>query len=840
MTRKAMRIKKIWTARAIIWILAGVTMAGVSTRVLAQDATPKNNGETGLAERLAEAGQNAVRVKEITDANWAQSAALLEAAMRLAPAEARFARLRVDAELGAQNLDAAAETLRTLLTKLDPADQGAQVQLIELFSRRMETAEARIKYLQGVSDEQSVPAEVRSYAAMSMAQIMNDRFQKKEALAAIEKALNLNAYNAEALRLKYLMIGEGLKGPELAALFITMLRANPSQPDICARLARELADLALPGEAATWYDRAIGIQQLSGLPVDPGLMIDFAANLFCRGQADQAGAYLTSLVEAQPRNVDAWFLKLAIEKGGKKEQFDENRRQARMVLMNRLAEARQNNGVKQATTRPLTSREEWEIPDLAAEVAAFDAQTPADVRGGYVSTLADLAWFSLYYDQNAADARKALAPLTTLMGADKPTVARLEGWAYLLENKTAEARQKLSAVAEADPLAALGLLRLDRNDPARKDKLAATAEKLWSDNPRGLVAAIIWSDLRDMEPRQLARPGAEAYLAEVHKLPPGWMNIAVSPQAFYTVTCQANNNGRGFGWPVIARVTLQNLSEFDIPVSPAGTVRPDLWVDVRFVGASAQLFADLPNATLGGVAYERMSEALVLKGRSSVTRDVRVDQGPLAALLAQRPTASISVNLVTQTNPLSMTDGIVPGPAGQRMQSPRTVERGGTPMGSDVQRRRIYQAMAASPDGDERLRCIDLLEAVLLMVGREPANSPSKPVMAEIASALQAVTNDPSVNVQAWGRRTLALIGDDQDAERTIRKMADSEDWQQRLVALLTAQIRQPELGRTLARRLSDDPDATVKRYAVATETAIRLAATRPATAPATRSATMP
>lgn len=821
------------------WLMAGVLFGIGAVVAQPQDAGPKGSGDLGMAERLAELGQNTLRAKEVMEPAWQQSAALLEAAMRLAPAEARFARLRAEAELGAKNPDAAAEALRILL-KIDPTDQGAQVQLIEIFSHRMETAEARMKYLQGVTEEKTVAAEVRSHAAVALARVYQDRSQPKEAMAAVESALKLNQYNAEALRLKYDFVGEDLKGPQQAELFAAMLRSNPAQGDVCARLAKELADLALAADAATWFDRAISIRLISGMQIDPALMVDYSACLSMRGQGPEAVNGLNQLLVAQPYNADAWFLKLAIERqGAKKEDFEESRRVARVGLLNRLAVVRQKAGKKEATTRPMDTKEAWDIPDLTAEIQAMNAETPAEVKSDYISTMADLAWLELYFLEAPAEARKVLGPLATLAGDQSKTVARLEGWAYLLENKNDEAKLKLSAVAESDPLAALGLLRMSKADAAQKAQVVQGAEKLLSDNPRGVLAALIWGEMKDLDIRLLPRAGADAYLAEVRKLPREWMNILTSPQSFYNVRCDSLLNGRGYGWPVMARVTIQNLSDLDITISPAGTIRPDLWLDVRFAGASGQMFAELPNQTLAGVAFERMSGQLVLRPRSSVTRELRLDQGMLAQSLTQRPTASFLMYPVMQTNPLFVGNGITPGPAGQRVQGTRTLERGGTPLNSDPQRRRFYQAVTQA-EAEERLRSIDMLEAFHVMISREPANSPNRPLIAEVAGSLQNVPEDPAVNVQAWGRRALAMMAPAADVAKIVNKMAESEAWQQRLLALVTAQFRSPELAKTLAKQLSEDADPTVKRYAVATEAAIRLATTRPATGPATVSAPTP
>ena len=73
-------------------------------------------------------------------------------------------------------------------------------------------------------------------------------------------------------------------------------------------------------------------------------------------------------------------------------------------------------------------------------------------------------------------------------------MARLQGWSFLVDGKDDEARVKLSAVADRDPLAALGMIQLDKDKPAATTD--AAAKKLLTENASGMMGALLMEALR--------------------------------------------------------------------------------------------------------------------------------------------------------------------------------------------------------------------------------------------------------------------------------------------------------------------------------------------------------
>ena len=81
-----------------------------------------------------------------------QSAALLDAACRLAPSESRYPRLLADNYLQIGD-SANAMTALKAYCALVPDDQVAQTQLMDLFLARMQSADEKLTYCRSMADE---------------------------------------------------------------------------------------------------------------------------------------------------------------------------------------------------------------------------------------------------------------------------------------------------------------------------------------------------------------------------------------------------------------------------------------------------------------------------------------------------------------------------------------------------------------------------------------------------------------------------------------------------------------------------------------------------------------
>jgi tetratricopeptide (TPR) repeat protein len=134
------------------------------------------------------------------DSAWKRSAALLEAAGRLSPTEPRFPRLAAMVKLHLDDVDGAIAAVRAY-RQIVPSDRRAQGQLIDLYTARMETVDAKVNYLRGLVDKQDLAPEIRSHIASACATLLNQK-SKQEAIDMAKKAVELYPL-AEAARQYY-------------------------------------------------------------------------------------------------------------------------------------------------------------------------------------------------------------------------------------------------------------------------------------------------------------------------------------------------------------------------------------------------------------------------------------------------------------------------------------------------------------------------------------------------------------------------------------------------------------------------------------------------------------
>src|SRR6185295_3627134 len=118
-------------------------------------------------------------------------------------------------------------------------------QLIELNLRKMETADARLAYVNQILGADGVAPEVRSSVAVVAAKLMSERGQPDQTEHMLSEAVRLNNLNLEALRLRYETGMKDLSDFQKVQALINMIKANPLQPWAVAELADRLADFGL-------------------------------------------------------------------------------------------------------------------------------------------------------------------------------------------------------------------------------------------------------------------------------------------------------------------------------------------------------------------------------------------------------------------------------------------------------------------------------------------------------------------------------------------------------------------------------------------------------------------
>src|SRR5258707_1768279 len=102
---------------------------------------------------------------------------------------------------------------------------------------------------------------------------------------------------------------------------------------------------------------------------------------------------------------------------------------------------------------------------------------------------------------------------------------------------------------------------------------------------------------------------------------------------------------------MLAEITIKTIGPHAIAVGSGGTIRRDLWFDGRASLTEAR------NYPMTG--YDTIANVMVLQPNASTSQIVRVDQGPLADVVTEKPAASINVYIIAMTNPLAVANTAV-------------------------------------------------------------------------------------------------------------------------------------------------------------------------------------
>jgi hypothetical protein len=836
---------------ALIALAAGLAIAPHAC------AAPKppaiSDADVALAERFAELARRTVQVKQLEPQHWQESTTLIMAACRLNPAEIRFPRMLAEYMAQAKDTQGAIEANKMIL-RINSDHRGAQVALIDLYLERMQTADAKLKYLQDVVARPGVPPEVKSYAATKAARVLLDRSQKEQALAMLIQALTFNSLNSEALSLQYEQTAATATPAERCTNLMLALRANPAQPLAAWFLARQLASVGLVDSSINWYTTAGNLMPKMGAPVSIDLVAEFATELYIADQSAPAALVVGNLLEAEPGSIDGWFVRLLLDRDSGKELDPKVVQSATTALINRIAKvhppakaakdapppaAPAAGGAAPAPAPAPAANAPLEMPNLTAEIPAIKADTTGKLAEAYAAAAADLAWLHIYFRRQPKDAAQLIDFLKQIAPENSVIVPRLEGWSYLINKRPQEARVKLSAVAERDSLSQLGLIVEAKDNPDNKvnpeamKKINADATKLVSQHPSGLMGSLIWGALRGpgvkLEPQA---PFAATISDQLKHFPKNWMEILDSPATFYTMRADPLQVSHNFGDPLLVRVTFQNIGAYDLSVGPEGTLHPDLWIDAQQRGVAQRDFT--------GVAYDRITEQLVLKAGQSMSQVIRIDQGQLTPFLMTNPAITVPLTVSVVSNPVGSTSGATPGPCGYRHQMARIMERRGNSVLDQAGKDKAMKLLAQGTGG-EKLRAMELMAVYSLILRADPkANQMALAVAADLDTAIINL-NDPTPSVQAWQAFLLTSQGTDAQKVDAINKLVNDKDWVKRLLGVYAAQAMPPDQEKQIIAKVSHEgEDPLIRRFAAARSQMLTILATRPTTAPAPVPAALP
>jgi hypothetical protein len=743
--------KRPWSVGVI-----GAAMLGILACVTARGANNAPAAAGGanieLAEQLESMAYAAVNNVQILPAVWRQSAVLLRAAQRLNPKEPRYARELYTACVNGHDPDGALAALNSYLTMV-PDDQVAQAYLIDMYLDQMQTADAMLKYAQSLISKAQLPPAVRARAAVRCAQTLLDRSQKAEAIKMLSTAIQIQPLCVSALRMKLQLTGD--EGPSRrVGLLLEIIRADPMDARAEESLAGELADLGMPAQSANWYLHAKTLYQAEQQPLTPEFGKGLSVGLYLYNKASDAALLISQYLEAVPSDTEAWMIYLAIAKDTISDpgQYQALVHKAVNAATTRLQAVRANLGganvsppppapANPAATQPLMA-----TPDLSNDSALLVKADQPQLTDDYISAVGDLAWLRLCFLRDGGDdTQRLIDGLSKLLADDDPLLARLNGWAYLLRGQWDEARLKLSAVADRDAYAQMGMVYIDDQAGKRADA-DNLARAVLAAHPSGAEAAILYSAFHGRGAAIVPLPQAQLVSTELQQFPDEWRHIVENPQLFYTISAEPLEQQVPFPHPILVKVTIQNVSDFDITMGPEGTLHPLIVFDATTHGLVEQV--------VGQTVFEEFWQRLVLPKGQYAAQIVRLDRGDLENLLNAQPDLPIDIQFSMLVNPMRVpgrTDYVIGG-CGCRVALSGLIERAARPYKTADDRKKLYDVMAGADQG-ARLDAVTAM-ATFAQAMRGQAKGvvidQSYSTALELMDHLKTATTDADPAVRGW------------------------------------------------------------------------------------------
>ena len=789
--------------------LAAATLPATAPVAAAPATRPADTPNPAFAERLSyQMAQGLLRSRPITAQSWPATVAMLEGAYRLNPDEPRIMRLLIEALLREGNTTRALEVLSKYRgTDEGRDDQGAQVQSIDLYVAQLEPLSKKIEYLKDVVARAGIAQPVQSHAAVRAAEFLAESMQDEQALQMVDQALRKNPKNLRALRIKYEIVKHGTPSERLAGM-LKMLESNPAQPALALAVAQDLADAGLVQPALQWYNIAVGMYYRLGQLPTVDVIADYAAEIFISGDARNAEQFAQRVTQADVNSLNGWLLRLILLKNlGDKDGVGITSRQAQVALTNRLAMLRRTMGDQTATTRPVEPTAEIPPVDVAADLAKIQASKDQDYLNEFATVAQAMAWIKIYFDEKPADAEPWLNALTKILGPQDPTLARLQGWQLIKAGKVADGRAKLQTAAATDPLAAAGLVVTAPADAPATEKANTEGRALLSNNPSGVTGAALLEMLSPRGIRLVPGKVADSLSAELMQFHRDLMRIIEKPQDFYIVRLEPVRSALQVGDPILVRVTIINVSDFDLTVGPDGILHPDLWFDAQLRGASQQV--------LQSESFDRITKRLVLPAKQSMSQVARLDTAALSGLLLSNPQKSFQLTAIVMTNPVTIQGQVTWGMAGYRepMPNERMLERQGAPILASEQARSRLNNVMMNGSPSEKVQGIEVLATYFQLLSNAD-DAKAKEMAAVFGEGVRRAATDSDAGVRAWALYVLSLLTGDQDRPTVVQTMAKDPDWHARLLSCITVALTGQ--SKDLIKPLEKDADPIVAKLASA------------------------
>ncbi|HVX86583.1 MAG TPA: hypothetical protein VH253_17510 [Phycisphaerae bacterium] len=731
-----------------------------------------------LADQLVDEAFGYTRDPKAPEAQSSLRASLLlEFASRLDPSDARILKLLVEASQVAGRGDVQRSALRALI-KADPGDMVAQVEYLDFLAGATQALDERARVYQSALDTQSLDPTVRSEMAVRLARIAEERGDQAGARALLGQAMKLNDVNVRALR-EWVRMTEKKPDERVEALS-ALLTADPYEPDGWMALARLLESAGVHGRAADALSTAIEQSQKDGGQPPADLFQELAVELAISARRAEAAPIIDALAKLRDAPLSALVA-------------------ARLIANEYVAVPGSLTGANPPASAPATQ------PATAAsqprraigfiDVPPAPARVPGqldytmilrrklldDMQSKTPEALAQAAWVELsVMPEPSRDVESWLNDYATAVGKDAATdktLARLRGWLLLRTGKAAAAQAALAPLADADPLAQLGLARalIELHQSA---EAARQLQDLWRQYPQGIFALQIAQAARSAQIPLADTVLATRYAGVVGDIPPDFWAAQRQPRDIELLSPADLDPRYNLGQPILLDLTITNVSNHPLPVGPDGAIKTSIGV----VGVAGIGMAGMGGGKpLGLYALENLQRVYRLAPRGQIKASIRLDQGRLGTLFTSQPMNSFNLTFSLITAPRGNPEKPEYGLGGQVVTvQPPGVLHVGIPLTPETANAELDTVFRAITNGtpEQQLNAIAVASALLATLP-PPGNDPAakvEVVRKMLCNALLPPLRSPSAVTRAWTLRYLPATGLTSDLASAVQSLNDDPD----------------------------------------------------------------
>ena len=497
-----------------------------------------------------------------------------------------------------------------------PDDYAMGMQWVQWSQIGLNESGEKIKVLDDILGDGRLSKAIRSAAAVDACGIYLRQSDQERAKGALAMARELDPYGPGVAELGAQFETEPTVG-QLLQRRLDMLRGDPRGLGAAWTVATMLQAVGLHTEALPYFRHAREL--LAAKPPDEGSRQRFMAN------------YADVLLDAgRPAEIVQEFEPLMDDIGGS------------VAVRALMVEACRDMGAPAKADAHVRA-----IAEAYAPLIKATART--------ANQAANVALFYLIFDPKPDEALKwakeAQAKEAQAKDPQDPFVLCVLGMAEVATGQGTAGAEHLRPLAAKDAHAAAALVKYYAG-AAQKDEAAAVVAEAARDLRRtGPGWRSLAKAARDAGIPIPPAPEAEAASQALAKQPDSVLKMGSAPQEFVRVAVRAPRSQVAPGDPVELTIELTNISDQPVPLGWWGVFNPTVFVSVDLAGSLTKQFPNLRSVTLPAPRY--------LQPGASVSRTVRLDVGPLDAVLAPRPLEAIDLTVTTVLDPLQVGQKLV-------------------------------------------------------------------------------------------------------------------------------------------------------------------------------------